>query len=90
MKSNQSLHLTVKQPPNDQPIKSLGIFSSLNDESIMTIIQSFLSEITAEEKDTTFTQNVREEAIKVILAGEVISVSRNQGILIIHVRERPT
>lgn len=87
MKSNQSLHVTVKEPPNNQPVKTLGIFSNVPDTALIPIIQGYLSGIDAAPKDAEFLQNVREEVIKVILTSEILTVARFDGLLQITLRE---
>jgi hypothetical protein len=76
MKSNQSLHITIKQPPNPKPVRSLGIFESTNNTNIAQVITHFLQVLEQEPKDPEFTQNVKDEAMKLLLDRQVIAVSR--------------
>lgn len=88
MRSNQSLHLTIKQPPNPNPIRTLGVFSDINDAALPSIIQAFLSEVQAMPKDAEFLDNVKDEVMKALVNGTVLTVARKDGVLHITIREK--
>lgn len=79
MKDNQSLHITIKQPPNPNPIKTLGIFDDPDNPAIPQVINSFLQN-PFETKSKEFTENVKDEALKLLTTKKVIAVAR-QGTL---------
>jgi hypothetical protein len=76
MKPNQSIHVTIRQPPNPEPVRSLGILGSeLGADTITTLVSRFLvNEPTY--KDPEFLQNVKDEVLKALASGNVISVIR--------------
>lgn len=74
MKSNQSLHLSIKEPPNPQPIKTLGIFDDPDNPSIPQLIQLYLSGIVFQPKDIEFKQNVKDEVLKLLASHKIIGV----------------
>jgi hypothetical protein len=76
MKANQSLHLVVKQPPNSQPVKSLGIFDDLDNPNLPRVIQNYLNGTLFEPKSEDFKANVRTEVLRSIENGTIISVAR--------------
>lgn len=86
MEPDESLHLTIKRPPNPEPTKTLGIFCSLPDDAILPIVEKFLSGITV-EKSEEFTGNVKDEALKVLIQSEVLAVMRVNNLLHIVLRE---
>jgi len=79
MKSNQSLHITVKEPPNPEPVRSLGALSSLDSTTLLLVINKFLVEEGFTPKDAEFLQNCREEALKAITLGTVLTAARENG-----------
>lgn len=87
MKSNQSLHISVKQPPNPNPVRSIAVFDDLSNPTLPAMIQTLLSGIPNVPKDEEFKQNVREEALQALLKGTVCSVTRMDGHLVIVLKE---
>ena len=81
MKSNQSLHLSIKEPPNPQPIKTLGIFDDPDNPNLPQLIQLYLSGIVFAPKDTEFIQNVKDEVLKLVASHKIVGVA-SQGNLI--------
>lgn len=81
MKSNQSLHLSIKEPPNPQPIKTLGIFDDPDNPNLPQLIQLYLSGIVFAPKDTEFIQNVKDEVLKLVASHQIVGVA-SQGNLI--------
>lgn len=78
MKPNQSVHLTIKEPPNPHPIKTLGIFDDPDNPNLTQLISLYLSGVVFQPKDTEFTENVKDEVIKLIASHKIIGVA-NQG-----------
>jgi hypothetical protein len=76
MKSNQSVHISIKQPPDPNPVRSLGIFEHTSDPSLASVIHQFLIGLTQEPKNLDFTQNVKDEAMKLLMERRVLAVSR--------------
>lgn len=76
MKDNQSLHLTIKQPPNPEPIKTLGIFSDPDNPELIQVIRHFLTTNKFEPKSEEFEGNVKDEVLKLISTQKPIAVSR--------------
>ncbi len=84
MKSNQSLHITVKEPP--LTVASLGVFCNLPDEAVIPIISQFLKQ--EEPKDEEFISNVTNECIQILLRSTVLTASKDKdGIITIKMRE---
>lgn len=84
LKSNESLHITVMEPP--KKIRSLGIFSNIPDQSLVPIVEQFLTQA-GEEKTEEFLSNVKEEVIKLLMTKTVLTVSINdQGIYTVKLR----
>lgn len=75
MKPNQSLHLTIKEPPNPQPIKTLGIFDDPDNPNLPQLISLYLSGVVFQPKDIEFTENVKDEVIKLIASHKIIGVA---------------
>lgn len=86
IKPNQSLHVTIKEPPNPEPISTLGIFTALPNDALRTVLDIFLSEVT-DAKAVDFTENVKDEVRKALQAGKVLAVSRLNGILTVYIQE---
>ena len=78
MNSNESLHLTVKRPPDPHPVKTLGVFDDLNNPNLPQLIQLYLSGIVFQPKDAEFTQNVKDEVLKLLSSHKIIGVA-SQG-----------
>lgn len=81
MKPNQSVHLTIKEPPNPNPIKTLGIFDDPDNPNLPQLIQLYLSGIVFQPKDIEFSQNVKDEALKLLTTHKIIGVC-SQGNLV--------
>lgn len=75
MKSNQSLHLTIKEPPNPQPIKTLGIFDDPDNPNLPQLISLYLSGVVFQPKDIEFSQNVKDEVTKLLISHKIIGVA---------------
>lgn len=76
MKNNQSLHLTIKEPPNPEPIRTLGIFDDPDNPNLPHLISSFLNPITFAPKSSEFKENVKDEVLKLLSEEKPIAVSR--------------
>jgi hypothetical protein len=85
MKSNESLHITVKDPP--LTVKSLGVFCNLPDAAILPIIEQFLSQ--EEPKDEKFLTNTKEECYLLLTKCSVLTVSVMDDIYTIKLRKNP-
>lgn len=85
MKSNQSVHITIKQPPDPNPVRTLGIFDDPDNPNLPQIIQSFLSN-TFIPKDEDFKTNVKDEVLKLLTTSSVIAVSRQGPITTVYLK----
>ena len=87
MQQNQDFHITVKQPPNPNPVRTIAILENPSLPTVRAIIDAFLSEVGDAPKSPEFIENVKEEAFKAIALGKIIAVSRNfeTGITSIHI-----
>lgn len=68
MKPNQSIHITIKEPP--LTVRSIGVFDS--DELIPDIVRKFLTEYTPSD---AFKQNTREEVMQLLALSNILTVS---------------
>lgn len=75
------MHLSIQQPPNPQPIKTLGIFDDPDNPNIPQLLQLYLSGVVFEPKDNEFRENVKDEVLKLLASHTVIGVAK-QGDLI--------
>lgn len=83
MNSNQSLHITIKEPPDPNPKKTLGVFDDLDNPNLPQMIQHFLS-TKFTPKDNEFTENVKDEVLKLLGTDKVIGVAREGDITLIY------
>lgn len=88
MKSNQSIHLSIKEPPNPEPVTTLGIFTDLDNPAVPQLIQSYIVGINFEPKDSTFEGNVKDEVLKLIANQKILGVSRKGLITSVHFSEK--
>lgn len=78
MQSNESLHLTIKKPPNPNPTSTIAILSHTDDlDSLLTIVRHYLSGVTSVPKDVEFLDNVKDEVLKALSTGTVLTVARH-------------
>ena len=75
MKKDESIHITVKRPPDPNPVKTIGIFSDPDDPAIKGSIDHFLNK-PFEPKSEEFTQNVKDEVMKLLMSHKVVAVAR--------------
>lgn len=76
LKSNQSIHISIQEPPNPKPISSLAILQDPDNPNIPQLIQLYLSGIIFQPKDTEFIGNVKDEVLKLLGTTKVIGVAR--------------
>jgi hypothetical protein len=84
MKNNQSLHLTIKQPPNPNPIKTLGIFDDLDNPNLPQVINSFIDGITFNPHSQEFEGNVKDEVLKVVAMYKPIAVLKQGNLTVVY------
>ena len=84
MKNNQSLHLTIKQPPNPNPVKTLGIFDDLDNPNLPQVINQFISGTTFEPHSQEFDGNVKDEVLKLISSEKPIAVARQGNLTVVY------
>lgn len=89
MKNAQSLHLTVKQPPNPEPIKTLGVFANLDNPAIKDVIYHYLGTVEYEPKSDEFVGNVKDEVLKLLSSSTPIAVSKLSGNLTVVYFQNP-
>lgn len=87
MKDNQSIHITIKQPPNPEPVRSLGIFEDPDNPAIPQLIQSLISGIKFEPKSSEFDINVKDEAYKLLGHAKPIGMIRQGKLVAIYLQE---
>lgn len=81
MNSNQSIHISIQEPPNPKPIKTLGILTDPDNPNVQQLISLYLSGIVFDPKDTEFIENVKDEVLKLVATHKIVGVAR-QGNLI--------
>jgi len=81
--ANQTISLSIKEPPNPEPVRTLGIFALPVD---LSIIEAFLSGVPAPAHDATFLGNVKDEVLKALAECQVLTVMRQDKILTITLR----
>lgn len=84
MKNNQSLHLTIKQPPNPNPIKTLGIFDDLDNPNLPQVINQFIDGITFNPHSQEFEGNVKDEVLKVVAMYKPIAVAKQGNLTVVY------
>lgn len=84
MKSNQSIHLTIKQPPNPNPVRTLGIFEDPDNPSLKQIIDHFLNTLDFEPKDQEFIDNVKDEVLKLLSTQKVVGVAKKGPLTLVY------
>lgn len=84
MKNNQSLHLTIKQPPDPNPVRSLGVFDDITNTYLPQLISNFLSGIDFEPKSPEFVENVKDEVLKLLTESKPIAVAKQGDITIVY------
>lgn len=89
MKDNQSLHLTIKEPPNPEPVKTLGVFTNLDNPAIKEVIYHYIKSLAviAEPQSDEFINNVKDEVLKLLTSATPIAVSRQNNITIVYFKE---
>lgn len=87
MKNNQSIHIAIKQPPNPNPVKTLGIFDDLDNPHIAQVVSSFLQHTKFEPKSKEFTDNVKDEVLKLIATCKPIAVARQGTLTVVYFQE---
>lgn len=88
MKSNQSIHLTIKQPPNPNPIKTLGIFDDPDSPAVKKVISHFLEDTPFEPKDQQFEGNIKDEVLALLSTSKTVAVSKKSNLTIIYLHTK--
>ena len=81
LKPNQSVHITIKEPPIT--VKSIGIFD--DDSIIVPIIERFLSGNTPRNQE--FKDNTREEIYLLLAQSKVLTVAVESDVYTITIRK---
>ena len=87
MKNNQSIHLTIKQPPDPKPVRSLGIFDDPDNPAIRQVIDHFLNTLDFDPKSQEFTDNVKDEVLKLISTQKVVGVAKKGTLTLVYFQE---
>jgi len=87
MKNNQSVHLTIKQPPNPKPVRTLGIFDDPDNPAIHQVVYHFLNTLEFEPKSQEFSDNVKDEVLKLISTQKAIAVAKKGTLTIVYFQE---
>jgi hypothetical protein len=87
MKNNQSLHLTIKQPPNPKPIRTIAILDDPDNPNVPQLINHFLAGIDFEPKSQEFEGNVKDEVLKLLTSQKPIAVARQGRITVVYFQE---
>jgi|JI10StandDraft_1071094.scaffolds.fasta_scaffold354725_5 hypothetical protein len=87
MQSNQSIHLTIKQPPNPKPIRTIGIFDDPDNPAIRQVIDHFLNTLDFEPKSKEFSDNVKDEVLKLITTQKPIAVAKKGTLTLVYFQE---
>lgn len=86
MESNQSLHITIKEPADPNPKKTLGVLDDLDNPNLPQVIQHFLSATAFKPKSTEFEDNVKEEVLKLLSQTKTIGVAREGNIFLVYLQ----
>jgi hypothetical protein len=87
LKNNQSIHLTIKQPPDPKPVRSLGIFDDPDNPTIRQVIDHFLNTLDFDPKSQEFTDNVKDEVLKLISTQKVLGVAKKGTLTLVYFQE---
>ena len=87
MKNNQSLHLTIKQPPDPKPVKTLGMFDDPDNPALRQVIDHFLNTMAFEPKSDEFSNNVKDEVLKLLSTQKAIAVAKKGTLTIVYFQE---
>lgn len=87
MKSNQSIHVTIKQPPNPEPIRTLGIFEDPDNPQIPQLIQFLITGIKFEPKSSEFDTNIKDEVYKLLGQAKPIGMIRQGKLVAVYFQE---
>ena len=87
MKNNQSLHLTIKQPPDPKPVRTIGIFDDPDGPHIPQLINHFLTALDFEPKSLEFEGNVRDEVLKLLTTQKPVAVAKQGKLTIVYFQE---
>jgi hypothetical protein len=88
MKSDQSLHITIKQPANPHPIQTLGILEDLDNPNLPRIVQSFLDGTVFEPKSNDFRENVKEEVLQLLAKEKPIAAAKKGDLTIVYFQKQ--
>lgn len=80
MKPNQSIHISIQEPPNPKPISALAVLQDPDNPAIPQLIQLYLSGIVFDPKNTEFIDNVKDEVLKLLGTAKVLGVARKGNI----------
>ena len=80
MKPNETIHITIKKPPDPNPVRSLGVFDDPDNPNILRMIELTLAGVTFEPKDNEFKDNVKDEVLKLLAEQKVIGAMRKNNI----------
>lgn len=86
--SNQSLHLTIKKPPDPNPVKTLGIFDDLDNPNLPQVIHHFISGTAFEPKSEEFETNVKDEVLKLLVSEKTIAVARKGDLTLVYLQKK--
>lgn len=86
MKNNQSIHISIKEPPNPTPIRTLGIFDDPDSPHIPQVIQSLIAGLNFESKSKEFEDNVKDEAYKLLSQYKPVAAIKQGNLIAIYVK----
>jgi len=88
MNSNQSIHITIKQPPNPEPIRTLGIFDDPDNPALPMIFQHILDNLQFSPKSREFEDNVKDEVLKLLSTTKIVAVARNDKTTLVYFQDQ--
>lgn len=81
LKPNQSVHITIKEPP--LTVRSIGIF---DDSSIIVpIVERFINDTSPRSQE--FINNAREEVLQLLAKSSILTVSVESNIYTVTMRK---
>jgi len=84
LKNNQSVHVTIKQPPDPKPIKTLGMFDDPDNPALRQVIDHFLNTLDFEPKSNEFLDNVKDEVLKLLSSQKPIAVAKKGTLTVVY------
>ena len=89
MNGDESLHITVKKPPDPNPIRTIGVFDDPQSPVIGATVEHFLSNCGV-PKDLEFIENVKDEVLKLLSTHSIVAVAREGKLVTVYLNDNST